>query len=61
MNLYFSALRVDHILGFFRLWELPAHAVTRTALLLCCSHLPLSQIQRLLLVTDAASTVFTLP
>ena len=28
MNLYFSALRVDHILGFFRLWELPAHAVT---------------------------------
>ena len=28
MTTYFSALRVDHILGFFRLWELPAHAVT---------------------------------
>ena len=23
---YFSAMRVDHILGFFRIWELPAHA-----------------------------------
>ena len=23
---YFSAMRVDHVLGFFRIWELPAHA-----------------------------------
>ncbi len=23
---YFSALRIDHVLGFFRIWELPAHA-----------------------------------
>ena len=22
---YFSAMRIDHILGFFRIWELPAH------------------------------------
>ena len=28
MNNYFSAFRVDHILGFFRLWELPPHAIT---------------------------------
>jgi hypothetical protein len=28
MNTYFSAFRVDHILGFFRLWELPPHAIT---------------------------------
>ena len=27
MSGYFSALRVDHVLGFFRIWELPAHAV----------------------------------
>ncbi|MFD1467698.1 4-alpha-glucanotransferase [Hymenobacter caeli] len=24
---YFDALRVDHILGFFRIWEMPAHSV----------------------------------
>ena len=23
---YFSAMRVDHVLGFFRIWELPGHA-----------------------------------
>ena len=22
---YFSAMRIDHVLGFFRIWELPAH------------------------------------
>jgi len=27
MGRHFTALRVDHILGFFRIWELPAHAV----------------------------------
>ena len=25
MEKYFSLVRVDHILGFFRIWELPAH------------------------------------
>ena len=25
---YFSALRIDHILGFFRIWELPARSTT---------------------------------
>ncbi|EFJ19739.1 hypothetical protein SELMODRAFT_268243 [Selaginella moellendorffii] len=28
MSKYFTAYRIDHILGFFRIWELPAHAVT---------------------------------
>ncbi|CAM6114987.1 unnamed protein product [Calypogeia fissa] len=28
MAKYFSAYRIDHILGFFRIWELPDHAVT---------------------------------
>ena len=23
---YFSAMRIDHVLGFFRIWELPGHA-----------------------------------
>jgi 4-alpha-glucanotransferase len=27
MALYFSALRVDHVLGFFRIWELPDQAL----------------------------------
>ncbi|KAL2630387.1 hypothetical protein R1flu_015073 [Riccia fluitans] len=27
MAKYFSAYRIDHILGFFRIWELPDHAV----------------------------------
>jgi hypothetical protein len=25
---YFTAYRIDHILGFFRIWELPEHAAT---------------------------------
>jgi len=28
MAQYFDAFRIDHILGFFRIWEMPAHAVT---------------------------------
>ena len=24
---YFDAFRIDHILGFFRIWEIPTHAV----------------------------------
>jgi len=28
MAQYFDAFRIDHILGFFRIWEIPAHAVT---------------------------------
>jgi 4-alpha-glucanotransferase len=27
MSSYFDAFRVDHILGFFRIWSIPAHAV----------------------------------
>lgn len=27
MSVYFDAFRIDHILGFFRIWSLPAHAV----------------------------------
>ncbi|KAL8208493.1 hypothetical protein R6Q57_007905 [Mikania cordata] len=28
MGNYFTAYRIDHILGFFRIWELPEHAMT---------------------------------
>ncbi|XP_057770458.1 4-alpha-glucanotransferase DPE2 [Salvia miltiorrhiza] len=28
MAKYFTAYRIDHILGFFRIWELPDHSVT---------------------------------
>ncbi|KAJ7514027.1 hypothetical protein O6H91_23G023000 [Diphasiastrum complanatum] len=28
MAKYFSAYRIDHILGFFRIWELPDHTIT---------------------------------
>ncbi|KAL5994695.1 4-alpha-glucanotransferase dpe2 [Asimina triloba] len=28
MAKYFTAYRIDHILGFFRIWELPEHCVT---------------------------------
>lgn len=28
MAKYFTAYRIDHILGFFRIWELPEHAMT---------------------------------
>lgn len=27
MSLYFDAFRIDHVLGFFRIWSIPAHAV----------------------------------
>jgi 4-alpha-glucanotransferase len=27
MSVYFDAFRIDHILGFFRIWSSPAHAV----------------------------------
>jgi 4-alpha-glucanotransferase len=27
MSRYFDAFRIDHILGFFRIWSIPAHAV----------------------------------
>lgn len=27
MSEYFDAYRIDHILGFFRIWEIPMHAV----------------------------------
>ena len=27
MSEYFSAYRIDHILGFFRIWEIPVHSV----------------------------------
>lgn len=27
MNCYFDAFRIDHILGFFRIWSIPLHAV----------------------------------
>ncbi|MDX1909223.1 MAG: 4-alpha-glucanotransferase [Bacteroidia bacterium] len=27
MSRYFDAYRIDHILGFFRIWEIPGHAV----------------------------------
>lgn len=25
MSLYFHALRIDHVIGFFRIWEIPAY------------------------------------
>ncbi|XP_021745916.1 4-alpha-glucanotransferase DPE2-like [Chenopodium quinoa] len=28
MAKYFTAYRIDHILGFFRIWEMPEHAIT---------------------------------
>lgn len=28
MEKYFTAYRTDHILGFFRIWQLPADAIT---------------------------------
>ena len=27
MSNYFDAFRIDHILGFFRIWSIPLHAV----------------------------------
>jgi 4-alpha-glucanotransferase len=28
MAQYFHAFRIDHILGFFRIWEIPSHCVS---------------------------------
>ncbi|GBG70561.1 hypothetical protein CBR_g6687 [Chara braunii] len=28
MSKYFTAYRIDHVLGFFRIWELPSHTTT---------------------------------
>ena len=28
LSLYFQAYRIDHILGFFRIWEIPRHRVS---------------------------------
>ena len=28
MAQYFDAVRIDHVLGFFRIWEIPAHSVS---------------------------------
>ena len=30
MSMYFDAYRIDHILGFFRIWEIPYHALDGT-------------------------------
>ena len=27
MAQYFDAYRIDHVLGFFRIWEIPIHSV----------------------------------
>ena len=27
MAQYFAAYRIDHVLGFFRIWQIPLHAV----------------------------------
>jgi 4-alpha-glucanotransferase len=27
MSNYFDAIRIDHVLGFFRIWSIPAHAI----------------------------------
>lgn len=31
MSEFFDAYRIDHVLGFFRIWEIPTHGRTRTA------------------------------
>lgn len=28
LSCYFHAYRIDHILGFFRIWQIPSHGVT---------------------------------
>lgn len=44
MAKYFTAYRIDHILGFFRIWELPEHAMTGLVGKFRPS-IPLSQVQ----------------
>ena len=46
MGNYFTAYRIDHILGFFRIWELPAHAMTGLVGKFRPS-IPLSQVHKL--------------
>lgn len=49
MGKYFTAYRIDHILGFFRIWELPDHAMTG----LCGKFrpsIPISQVSNTLLM-----------
>lgn len=46
MGKYFTAYRIDHILGFFRIWELPAHAMTGLVGKFRPS-IPLSQVHKL--------------
>lgn len=31
LSTYFDAFRIDHILGFFRIWEIPSSQVERIA------------------------------
>ncbi len=38
MSHYFDAFRIDHILGFFRIWSIPRHAVRRHSRLFCARH-----------------------
>jgi 4-alpha-glucanotransferase len=49
MAKYFTAYRIDHILGFFRIWELPEHAMTGLVGKFRPS-IPLSQVKLVFLV-----------
>ena len=51
MQRYFDAYRIDHVLGFFRIWEIPGHAV----------HGLLGQFQPALGLTPAEITAYGLP
>ena len=51
MQKYFDAYRIDHVLGFFRIWEIPQHAV----------HGLLGQFQPSLGLTPAEISAYGLP
>ena len=51
MQKYFDAYRIDHVLGFFRIWEIPQHAV----------HGLLGQFQPAVGLTPAEITAYGLP
>ena len=51
MHKYFDAYRIDHVLGFFRIWEIPGHAV----------HGLLGQFQPALGLTAAEISTYGLP